>query len=197
MNDIVITFDKIRDSEDNLRQILRGIENHCEGFNEIFIIGDLPDFVQGVVHIGFSGAPDEVKHKNNYKKLKAACINPKLTSAFCWIDGSDEIVAMDVRKPNRVLGQMSVSRLGKEKITLEHTLRMMSRRGFLDGYVFFNRYPMTMSKRRLMNTFDEIDFETKFGYCIKTMYVNFNRLLNTNTHKTIQQQTEKCSYEKF
>ena len=74
----------------------------------------------------------------------------------------------------------------------------MKRRGFKD--IYFNRYPMSMQKSRLQDTFDDIDFETKYGYCIKTMYANFNRLKPTGSeieHLDLLSETNFSTYERI
>lgn len=198
MNDIVVTYDSKFNTEKDLRQVLRAIESKCEGFNEIVLIGDKPDWIQGVVHIGYSNADRETEHKVRYMKLKVACVSDKVTPSFYWMDAGFTPVCFDATKATRIANNGNTIVKGVDKITLSHTLKLMSRRGFYSQGIYFNKFPMGFSKKRLMNTFDDVDFETKFGYCIKTLYVNFNRLSDTKTPlKTIKQQATKSSYERF
>lgn len=197
MNDIVITYDKNINSENRLRLILRAIEEECTGYNEIVIIGDLPDWIQGVIHIGFTGSEStETLLRTQYRKLKAACISVRVTESFYWVDADDTPVKFDARKGTR-LKHFGYVYKGKEKISYDHTLKLMKRRGF-DHDVYFNKFPMSFNKERLMNTFEDIDFETKYGYCIKTLYANFNRLKETQMTKILNltDYTNKSTYER-
>lgn len=204
LNDIVITYDSKQNSENRLRQIIRGIENDCSGYNEIYIVGDKPDWLQGVVHIGFSDCESKRFHmKNKYRKLKAAILNSGLTENFYWIDSDDDIPVFDATDPMRIcIDESSIFNhkpKGTDKICLEHTNKLMSRRGFSKKN-YFNRFPMSLNKDRLRNTFDDIDFETMYGYCIKTMYANFNRLQPTSGYiPTIDLTvyTKPSTYEKI
>lgn len=203
MNDIVITYDECLNNENQLRHILRSIENHCEGYNEVVIVGHLPEWVQGVRNIGFASSPKEYLLRNQYRKLRAVCLNPDITEGFYWVDTSDTIIPFDARKATRISipdgSVFSYRPVGTEKISLKHTKDMMRRRGFVSDGDFFNKYPMSFSKVRLRNTFDDIDFDTKYGYCIKTLYANFNRLApagNINELTKITKITTKSSYER-
>lgn len=205
MNDIVITYDEKVNSENRLKLILRAIESNCEGYNEIVLVGDKPDWLQGVIHIGFSGVEDkDYLIKNQYRKLQAACISGKTTDSFYWVDADDLIVWFDARRATRICipekSVMTYKPKGKEKIIKVHTDKLMERRGFGLNSNFFNKYPMSMNKEKLMNTFSDIDFETKFGYCIKTLYANFNRLKATEKEiQTLDLQINKTksSYERI
>lgn len=202
MNDIIITYDQNLNSENRLRLLLRSIENHCEGYNEIVIVGDKPEWIQGVIHIGFSGDEAKYSMRNKYKKLRAACLRKDITPVFYWVDADDHAVKFDARKALRVSipenSVMAYRPKNHEKICLKHTEDLMKRRGFKD--IYFNRYPMSMQKSRLQNTFDDIDFETKYGYCIKTMYSNFNRLKPTGSeieHLDLLSETNFSTYERI
>lgn len=203
MNDIVITYDKTINSENRLKLIIRAIEKHCDGYNEIFLIGDKPDWIQGVVHIDFSPEEDKkllLRHK--FKKLKSVCTRKELTDNFYWVDANDSIPVFDARKGLRVsIAEDSIffqKPKGTDKIAYEHTKKLMSRRGF-PSRNFFNNFPISFNKKNIMNIFDDVDFETFYGYCIKTLYCNFNRMKPTNEFMSSIDLTslkEKSTYEK-
>lgn len=202
MNDIIITYDQNLNSENRLRLLLRSIENHCEGYNEIVIVGDKPEWIQGVIHIGFSGDEAKYSMRNKYQKLRAACLRKDITPVFYWVDADDHAVKFDARKALRVSipedSVMAYKPKNHEKICLKHTEDLMKRRGFKD--IFMNRFPISLSKHRLQNTFDDIDFETRYGYDIKTLYCCFNRLKPTNSGLellNLQEFTKPSSYEKI
>lgn len=203
MNDIVITYDKNHNSENRLKLVIRAIETHCVGYNEIFIVGDKPDWLQGVIHIDFSSETDKkllLRHK--YRKLKAVCTRKDLTDNFYWVDSDDSIPEFDARKGLRVsIGEDSIfykKPKGTDKISFEHTKKLMDRRGFKFNN-YFNSFPMSLNKKNVLNIFDDVDFETFYGYCIKTLYCNFNRMKPTNEFMSSIDLTglkEKSTYEK-
>lgn len=184
MIDIVITYDRNINTENRLRLLLRAIENECEGFNEIVLVGDKPDWIQGVIYLPFSDTESKKFHqKNLFRKLKAVCLKKNVTENFYWIDADFVVPKFNAAKAMRISVDEDVfkySHSGTEKIMFTHTFNLMKRRGFYNSGSFFNKFPMSMNKKKLMNTFDDVDFETQYGYCIKTLYVNFNRLNQTS-----------------
>lgn len=203
MRDIVITFDKNINTENRLRLMLRAIENSCSGYNEIYIVGDKPDWIQGVVHIDFSEVESKkFLMKNNFKKLRAATLRRDLTDDFVWIDANDVIPMCDFSNDIRVniseTNPFYRKPIGTDKIIHKHTFDMMHRRGFTKNN-YFNSFPMSINREKLNNTFDEIDFDTAYGYCIKTLYSNFNRLIPTNGYEMpvdLSSYIQSSTYEK-
>lgn len=202
MNDIVITYDSSINLESRLKMILRCIEKEFTGFNEIVLIGPKPEWLQGVIHIDFSNCESKrFKIKNDLNKLKAASISRLITDSFVWVDAGDQLSKLDARKAFRISlmegDEFYIKPKSSEVIIKKHTDSILERRGFGLGYNFFTKYPITFSKDRLLNTFDDADFETPYGYCIKSLYVNFNRFKATDNlqHVSLIDYKEFCSYE--
>lgn len=197
MNDIVITYEHTEENQPKLRQILRKIENEFSGFNEIVIVGDIPDWIQGVIKIPFTvDKRRQWKVKNKLLRLQAVCLRKSITENFLWVDQDDQLFKIDASKPCRILS--SLKPIGHDIITDTHTKDLLSRRGF-QYQRYFGPYPISFSKKKLMNTFDMMDFETQFGYDIKTLYVNFNRMdPKPQKDKLSKDYYEKLStYEKY
>lgn len=175
MNDIVITYRKGEGAEEQLRQILRKIENEFTGFNEIVIIGDTPEWLQGVIEIPHNYSDDaRWKMRDNLNMLQCVCLNQDVSVNFMWIDQNDSLYRIDASKACRIPMSKSMRHIGHGQITFKHTKNLLERRGF--NFVnYFSRFPISFSKINLMKTFDLIDFETLYGYDIKSLYVNFNR----------------------
>lgn len=195
MNDIVITYKDSESDQSKLRQILRKIENDFSGFNEVILVGDKPNWIQGVIHIPFSITKNvQWKMKNRLLQLQSVCLRKDITDSFLWIDQDDFISSIDATKPCRILS--NVKPKGHDIITDTHTKELLKSRGF-EYNRYFGPYPMTFNKSKLMTTFEMIDFETMFGYDIKTLYVNFNRMKQApQVEKTSKEYySEKSSYE--
>lgn len=196
MNDIVITYKEKEGSEDKLRQILRKIENEFEGFNEVVIVGDLPEWVQGCASIRYR-FHDEKKWemKNKLKMLHYACEESFVTLNFLWVDQDDILTRINAAKPCRIKADSRPK--GYDQVTLAHTVAMLERRGFHEE-VYLSKYPISFNKLNLIKILDLIDFETPYGYDIKTLYVNFNRLKECKQSEPLENEhyVNKSSYEK-
>lgn len=196
-NDIVITYKEKEGSEEKLRQILRIIENEFQGYNEIVIAGDTPEWVQGTINIRYRFNYDRKwEMKNKLNMLQLVCEHENVSTRFVWVDQDDILFKLDANKPCRI--QSNISPVSHSKITLKHTEDILNRRGFkVEDY--FAPYPMSFDKISLMKTFDLIDFETMYGYDIKTLYANFNRLKDApQTEPLCYDCYEvKSSYEKY
>lgn len=195
MNDIIITYKENEINHSKLRQILRKIENDFSGFNEIVVVGDKPIWLQGVVHIPFNTeSKPQWKMKNKLLQLQSVCLRKDISDSFLWVDQDDFMYKIDATKPCRIISDIKPK--SHDIITDTHTREILSKRGFKYNR-YFGPYPMTFNKKKLMSTFDMIDFETMFGYDIKTLYVNFNRMsASPQTKKTEKDYySEKSSYE--
>lgn len=199
MNDIVITYRNGEGSEEKLRQILRKIENEFSGFNEIAVIGDIPEWIQGVIKIPHRYDNDiRWIMRDNLKMLQCACLNQDISLNFLWIDYLDTLYRIDASKACRIPMSKSMTHVGHRKITFQHTQRLLERRGF-QFTDYFSRFPISFSKINLMKTFDLVDFETLYGYDIKTLYVNFNRYKPAIQCQWLKSDhyDEKSSYETY
>jgi hypothetical protein len=85
--DIVIPFGKGSEWDNNeLRYSLRSIEKNMVNFRNIYIVGDVPDWAQNVIHIPFK---DGKNHDENIKnKVLAACMEADITKEF--LQSSDD-----------------------------------------------------------------------------------------------------------
>lgn len=169
---------------ENIRIALRSIERHVRNFDEIVFVGHKPDWVQGIIHIPFSDSiSKKEKIKNTLNKLLAACVSSKISDDFVhWPNSTCVLKNMPINKyPYYITDKCSSkkvkSKIKEEKLMLEHTSRFLSNRGFQDDY-FGGSFPTIYTKSNFLSTFDFKDenFETYYGYCIKTIYCHCNRI---------------------
>lgn len=182
---IVIPIGKSKIDYLDLRYCLRSIERHVYGYDEIIIIGERPSWIQGVIHIPHGDSPEKhFKERNILKKLIAACISDKNEgdNFAAWND--DYVVLQDIdlaKYPYYYKGtceQSYVTNAGNSyRMTMYHTMMFLKNRGFKDRN-YDAHCPIVYNKKKFLTTFDDndINFDTKYGYGIKTLYSACNRV---------------------
>lgn len=209
MNDIVIPLTKSRTDFLDLRYALRSIEKNVLNYNEIVIVGEKPSWIQGVIHIPHSDVSDvRFKERNILRKIYASCIKSNLTENILF--SNDDIFLlkeMDASDyPYYYKGTCEESVLSNKstyKITMKRTMRLLKDRNFPDMN-YDAHCPIIYNRRTFLNTFDQVDFETPYGYGIKTLYSSFNRVkgvpvedLKISRKITKEEVEEKCKDRQF
>ena len=187
MIDLVIPLSESKTDFLDLKYCLRSVERHLDNYNEIVIVGAKPKWIQGAVHIPFSDATHKkFKEKNILNKLTAACMDRRVTKNFALLN--DDYVfldSVDISKyPNYYRGTcreaFDMNVRNDYRKTVYHTLKFIESRGYKDRY-FDGHCPIIYNKEKFMSTFDfnDVNFDTPWGYCIKTLYAVCNRLKGT------------------
>lgn len=184
MIDIVLPLAKSKNDFLDLRYFLRSVERHVRNYNEIVIVGSKPSWIQGVIHIPYSEATDKKwKEKNIMNRVLAACIDRRVTDDFFFCN--DDFVFLDkvdaVKYPYYYSGTCKNSydnNFGNPyRKTMYHTMTFLESRGYTDRN-FDAHCPIIYNKKKFLSTFDDrdINFETPFGYGVKTLYASCNRV---------------------
>lgn len=175
MVDVVIPLGN-RSTQRNreVRYCLRSIEKHMSGVGNVFIVGDMPDLVQGVIHIPYEEDPrNRFRDRNIMGKMAAACNDPRVSDTFLMVH-DDHFLFADYDAgafPYYHMGPMNegVGQYGKTK---ENTKSLLS------GYSPINNYdchcPILFHKERFMRTVAIADWSKWYGYCMKTLYCVMN-----------------------
>lgn len=182
---IVIPLGKSKIDFSDLRYCLRSIEKHVYGYDEIIIVGEIPTWIQGVIHIPCSDSSDKkFKERNILNKIKAACISDKNEGDDFFFFNDDFVVLNDINANNYPYYYKGTCKesyeinFGKDyRKTMYHTMRFIEDRGFKDKN-FDSHCPIVYNKKNFLSTFDNdcIDFNIPFGYGIKTIYSLCNRV---------------------
>lgn len=184
MNDIIIPLKKSKDNYEDLKFCLRSVEKYVENYRDVWIIGDLPPWIKNVKNIPFSDAKSkEWKEKNILDKIQACCMNRSITEDMFFFN--DDFVVLKpidaTRYPYYYKGTCEqsyhVNQRNPYRITMYHTMKFLEGRGFKDRN-FDIHTPIIYNKKKFMSTFDigDIDFRTKYGYGIKTLYCSVNKV---------------------
>lgn len=182
---IVFTLSKSKNDFESLKYCLRSIDKHVYGYDEIVIVGELPDWIQGVIHIPFNDSVDDrFSEKIKLKKIISACISSKNIGESFSLFSENSVITknIDLKKyPFYYGGSCSdyVKENLKKKSSLKilHTMTFLNSRGFKDRNYDIGS-PITINKSNFLSTFDDndINFETKYGYGINSIYCACNRL---------------------
>jgi hypothetical protein len=181
---VVIPVVKTDDNNEELRYALRSIHKNVNNVKDVWIIGDLPDWIQNVKNIPFSPATSvKWKEKNIRDRFIAACLNPHITSSF--LATNDDIFIMkpvDADKyPYYNKGKWMTSvknHIGVYKKTALHTYNFCVRRGFNTDNVD-SHCPIIYEKSKFATALNINDFLTPYGLGVKTVYAVTNRIETT------------------
>lgn len=181
MIDIVIPLGKSKIKHLDLRYCLRSIEANVKNYRDVWIIGDLPSWIRNVKHIGYSDDPDKrYKERNILRKFQAASLNHNVSEKF--LATNDDIFFLDEvdaeNYPYFYGGTWTESWINNKstyRATANHTLRWLEARGFSDNN-FDCHCPILYDKAKFLKSFNDFDFDTAYGYGIKTLYCAVNRI---------------------
>lgn len=164
---------------DNLeiRYSLRSVQKYLKGYRNIYIIGVLPDFLKGVIHIPYDDISVD-KETNIFRKILRACQERDLSDNFLFMNDDHFFVkSMDCYNfPYFYKGDIltSVQKLpnaNKYKRNLQKTMTTLHSRGYSTKN-FDTHTPIVYNKNRFIDTMNQYDWGTRVGYTIKSTYCN-------------------------
>lgn len=184
MIDVVLPLAKSRIDHLDLRFCLRSLERHVKNIRNIWIVGEPPSWIKNVNVIGFSDAIHlKWKEKNIMNKVQAACMNSSISDDFFFIN-DDYVFLKDIDATNYPYYYRGTCQEAYDnnagnpyRITTYHTLEFLKNRNFPD-LCYDGHCPIVYNKKKFMQTFQikDINFETPYGYMIKTLYCATNRV---------------------
>lgn len=149
----------------DLRYALRGFEKYIQPDN-IFIIGALPDWCKGVIHIPAKDDPDTAMRERNIFEKLLLC--PVEEFIYCgddyylmepWV----EEYAWDVLLAHKLY---TLGRFSTYQKTVANTLRIMPH-----GRNYDTHCPITM-RQHVLQSLKRINWNQPNGYCLQSLYVN-------------------------
>lgn len=160
-----------RQDDIELRYCLRSIEKHLSEYGDIFIVGHMPKWVQGCIHIP---ATDEDKtwnkEKNIFNKILLACQDERVSEDFLFMNDDHYLLKDYVAGefPNYCNGYLSdyVTREDQYGNTIKNTAAEVG----ADALYFDVHAPIVYRQGVFENKLVYFNWDRKFGYCIKTLY---------------------------
>lgn len=175
MIDIIIPLGT-RSTQKNqeLRYCFRSIEKHLTGVGNVFIIGECPEWLTGVIHIPFTEDPrNRFRDRNIMLKMQEACKDSRVSDNFLMVH-DDHFLLADYEAgefPYYHMGPMNEGQ-GQYGYTKQNTKSLLS---FTES---FNNYdchcPILFNKELFMRSVALADWSKWYGYCLKTLYCVMN-----------------------
>lgn len=171
MTDIVIPY-RITNHTKELRYCMRSIETYLTGVGQVFIVGDLPDWIQNVVHIPFADNPDwRYKERNIYEKTQAACNDERVSDPFLFMNDDHYLLGRMAASSTPYLYGNCLTSGKYNDTTLSNTF------GVLGSWAFYDiHFPILYSKERYKRAVGRVDWNKHYGYCIKSLYCCYNEI---------------------
>lgn len=180
MIDIVIPLGKGSRWQDNeLRICLRTIEENLSGYNQIWIIGERPKWLQNINHIYIQDTQKQVPDKNIMLKIKAACLESQVSDSFLFMNDDHFLLTKyhaptfpnyyDITLPE-AYNLRGPSPYGyRIKNTMESLLSRMFPVKHYDIH-----YPIVYQKQAFIDrVVNSVDWDgNRYGFIIKSLYAN-------------------------
>jgi hypothetical protein len=170
--DIVIPYQLINKGYE-LKYALRGVEKYLSGVGEVFIVGDLPEWCQNVIHIPFEQTRGNIKWKerNIFEKVLTACNDERVSNSFLFMN-DDHFLLSDYEAgkfPDYWHEDLLYNQaMGDYGLTIKNTLMALVLRSTFNydchAPAIFNRYTFRCVGRH--------DWDKPFGYALKSLYIN-------------------------
>lgn len=163
-----------------LRYALRSFERHLSNVGEVFIVGELPDWITNVVHIPAKDNTEiAFKERNIYNKIVIACGCTDITDDFFFAN-DDHILLSDFDVNNfptfHKEDLWEYAKRNKENPeyyrTLANSITYLVQNGFRqDNYD--THVPIIYNKEKFKKL-EKLNWDEPQGYAIKSMYCNMN-----------------------
>lgn len=159
-----------------IRFSLRSIEKHLEGFSDVWIIGERPDFLQNVQHIPATD-PHEIPDRNIMEKVKLACHNPEISDPFLFFN-DDHYLLADFKADQfpyyyDVTIWDKIKKRGYDSYgqRMQNTMKHLQANG-KPTKNFDIHTPILYRKKEFIEIMDSVDWGKNHGFVIKSLYAN-------------------------
>lgn len=186
MIDIVIPLGNgsVWGNEDELRYCLRGIEKHLSNVGSIFIVSKkLPSWIKDVNFIyAIDERGAEWKDRNIYRKIELACNTDSVSESFLFMN-DDHFMQKDFTLPDFPYFyreedmQDTITQNTKNKAwrtSIQNTRNFLIDNGY-DCKMFDTHTPI-MYNKILFYKLSKINWDVPYGYGVKSLYANMNRI---------------------
>lgn len=170
-------------NDNELRYSLRSIQKHVTGYNNVWIIGQRPDFLTNVHHIPFEDVSQN-KEANICRKVLRACQESSLSDDFLFFN-DDHFILQDFvadQLPYYYKGDLislaNSPRRGIYYRAIRRTVRELQKRGF-DTKHFDTHTPIIYNKQKFVDVMSQYDWDVRIGLTVKSIYCNSLRIEGT------------------
>ena len=206
-------------NNNEIRYSLRSIEKYARGVGNIFIVGELPDFLsKGIMHIKADDIfnPNQNADGNIATKVLAACADDRLSDDFLFIN-DDHILLKPLHlseMPAFHKGDMNFFpdttwTLNFWRGRLKRTMEVLNQKG-LTAFHFDCHTPILFNKNKFPQVMSNFPYTEGIGLTMKSLYGNSiyskSGVLLSNEKKTVfkyytnaqlNQRLEGCGFMSF
>ncbi len=174
--DVVIPYEgKSRNGDFELRMALRSIERNFKPLGKVYIVSaELPQGLQGAVHVPAPDAHRHNKDANIIDKLRAACALPELSSVFMfWSDDQMLVAPLAVEEIAPVCHGYVIEGVlgdGPWQRRLKATAEFLRLKGIEKPLHWDSHVPQPIDKAAFLRLTDGVDYQSEPGYCVNTLY---------------------------
>ena len=168
-----------------LRYALRSVEKYLKGYGEIFIIGQAPRWIKNVTVIPATDN-DKIyyKERNIFNKIMLACQDSRVSEDFLFMN-DDHFLLSEFEAGEFPYYYQGTVTLQAARNT-PYVNSVFNTVEFLGDYkaLYFDIHcPIVYNKAVFSRWIPTADWDKKYGYCIKTLYCNFDSLLVGETQQ--------------
>lgn len=178
-----------------IRFSIRSVEKYLKNYGNIYIVGENPGFLNGIIHIPY---PDELGPDNAdgniTRKLIRACHEKELSDIFLKMN--DDYLIVNPIDANKIkpLHKGHLKDLPEKYFTRNHWRKRLGRtrdillQKKLTTKHFDYHAPIPINKNNFPEIVSQFDYETGIGYTTRSIYGNVaypNARLLTNEKKII------------
>lgn len=168
-------------NNNEIRYSLRSVEKNGIGLGNIFIVGELPEFLsKGVIHIKAADIfnPNQNADGNIATKVLAACADERLSDDFLFIN-DDHIILQPIKladvpafhKGNMNTYQESFWEVNFWRGRLKRTMEILNQKG-MTAYHFDCHTPIIFNKHLFPLVMAEFPYKDGIGLTMKSLYGN-------------------------
>jgi len=181
--DVVIPIGRGSTWKNNeLRYCLRSIQQHLKGYRNIYIIGNIPEFlkqVQGIITINFPDPAPGNPALNIYRKLLFASWLQEVSDDFLMfnddyflIADTDAATIPHYYKPQNLQECIKKIQPGNTfRTAVENTIKALQEKSFELKY-FDIHVPMLYNKQKFAQVMQQYNWTLPYGYTAKSLYCN-------------------------
>lgn len=165
-------------NDNELRYSLRSIVANFRDLGRVYVVGQKPDWLAGVVHLPADDPLPRNKDGNIIRKVLLACQTPSLSDDFVRLSDDQLLLrplAFAEMRPY-FLAQPSAEKCRGHSSNhwqqrLRRTCELLAGRN-LTTFNYDAHIPLPINKHKFIEVMEGCDFENDVGYTINTLYFN-------------------------
>jgi len=175
MNIDVVYFNILKtiNNHTELRFSLRSLEKYVTDYNDVYIIGFLPDWCQNVIHILMNDPHTKNKDANIIRKMIHCCNNKQISDPFLFVN-DDHFFSCKVKACEFLFYHKGLLISDTTNLLYKHRVNRTKELLMNAGKPIYNydiHTPILIYKEKFLNAFEGVDYINNF-LVMKSWYMN-------------------------